>query len=161
MRNIKTMLSSNTPEWGTPQELFDELNREFGFTLDPCATDENAKCQKYFTKEDNGLNQNWDNEIVFCNPPCGSETPKWVKKASEAKGGKVVMLIPARTDTRYFHDYIYNKAEIRFIKGRLKFTGEQKGSGSAPFPSMIVIFQQAKQNIGELTPKSKEDSNGI
>jgi phage N-6-adenine-methyltransferase len=140
MKNIKTMLSSNTPEWGTPLTFFDELNKEFNFTLDPCATKENAKCSKFYTKEDNGLSKDWDNEIVFCNPPYGTESPKWVKKASEAKGGKVVMLIPARTDTRYFHDYIYGKAEIRFIKGRLKFEGTQKGSGAAPFPSMVVIF---------------------
>ena len=140
MKNIKTMLSSNTPEWSTPQKFFDELDKEFHFTLDPCATKENAKCSKFYTKEDGGLSKNWDNEIVFCNPPYGSETPKWVEKASKTKG-LVVMLIPARTDTRYFHDYIYNKAEIRFIKGRLKFGGEQKGSGSAPFPSMVVIFK--------------------
>jgi site-specific DNA-methyltransferase (adenine-specific) len=139
MKNIKTMLSSNTPEWSTPQFFFDELNKEFNFTLDPCATKENAKCEKFYTKEDDGLSKNWDKDRVFCNPPYGSETPKWVKKASESKG-LVVMLIPARTDTRYFHDYIYNKTEIRFIKGRLKFGGNQKGRGSAPFPSMVVVF---------------------
>ena len=133
--------SSKTPEWSTPQYLFDELNSEFHFTLDPCAVPENAKCAKFYTKEDDGLAQSWDNEIVFCNPPYGRETPKWVKKASEARGGAVVMLIPARTDTLYFHRYIYNKAEIRFIKGRLKFGGGQKGIGSAPFPSMVLIFK--------------------
>lgn len=81
---------------------------------------------------------------VFCNPPYGSEIKNWVKKCSE-EGKKenttVVMLIPARTDTKYFHEYIYNKAEIRFVKGRLKFTGVQAGSGAAPFPSMVVIFK--------------------
>ena len=141
MRNIKTMLSSVDMDWGTPQDFFDELNTEFHFTLDPCATKETAKCSKYYTKEIDGLKQDWTNEIVFCNPPYGSEIKDWVKKCSES-GTKVVMLIPARTDTKYFHEYIYDKSnvEIRFIKGRLKFTGKQKGSGSAPFPSMIVIF---------------------
>ena len=143
--NIDLMFSSKTPEWATPQAFFDELNKEFNFTLDPCATKENAKCKKFYTKEDDGLKQNWDNERVFCNPPYGSEIKDWVKKASEAKGGVVVMLIPARTDTKYFHEYIYHKSEIRFIKGRLKFEGLQKGSGSAPFPSMIIIFNKLKE----------------
>ena len=95
----KGMMSSNSNEWSTPQWLFDELNKEFGFTLDPCATMQNAKCKKFYTKEDDGLSKSWDNEMVFCNPPYGREIPKWVKKASEARCGVVVMLIPARTDT--------------------------------------------------------------
>lgn len=140
--NTDLMFSSKTNEWATPQYLFDELNKEFNFTLDPCATKENAKCKKFFTIEDDGLKQSWDNEIVFCNPPYGRQIKDWVKKASEAKGGIVVMLIPARPDTTYFHNYIYNKAEIRFIKGRVKFNGLQKGSGAAPFPSMLVIFKE-------------------
>lgn len=134
----KGLFTSNTDLWSTPQDFFDKLDNEFNFTLDPCALQENAKCKKFFTKEDDGLLQNWDNEIVFCNPPYGREISKWVKKASEAEGGLVVMLLPARTDTRYFHDYIYNKSEIRFIKGRLKF-GD--ATNSAPFPSMVVIFK--------------------
>ncbi len=133
----KGLFSSKTDQWSTPIDFFFELNKEFNFTLDPCADESNAKCNKFFTKEDDGLSKNWDNEIVFCNPPYGRKIKYWVKKSSEAKGGIVVMLIPARTDTRYFHEYIYHKAEIRFIKGRLKF-GDSKNS--APFPSMIVIF---------------------
>lgn len=129
--------SSKTDLWSTPQDFYDKLDAEFGFTLDPCSTEQNAKCNKYFTKKDDGLRQNWDNEVVFMNPPYGREIKHWVKKASEAKGGVVVCLLPARTDTRWFHDYIYNKAETRFIKGRLKF-GDAKNS--APFPSMVVIF---------------------
>lgn len=143
MKNLKTMLSSKDMTWETPQDFFDELNKEFNFTLDPCATPETAKCKKFYTKEDDGLSKDWDKEIVFCNPPYGTEIKHWVKKCSdEARKSytTVVMLIPARTDTIYFHEYIYHKADIRFIKGRLKFGGEQKGSGSAPFPSMIVIF---------------------
>jgi len=138
------MLSSEDMTWGTPQDFFDKLDNEFKFTLDPCATKETAKCKKYYTKEDNGLLMGWDGEIVFCNPPYGREIKHWVKKCyNEGKKHEttVVMLIPARTDTIYFHDYIYHKSEIRFIKGRLKFVGKQKGSGSAPFLSMVVIFK--------------------
>ncbi len=144
MKNLKTMLSSEDMTWGTPQDFFDKLDEEFHFTLDPCATPETAKCKKFYTKEDDGLSKDWTGEIVFCNPPYGREIKHWVRKCSiEAThiGTVVVMLIPARTDTIYFHEYIYNKAEIRFIKGRLKFVGKQKGSGSAPFPSMLIIYQ--------------------
>ena len=132
------MLSSKDMDWETPQDFFDKLNKEFHFTLDPCATKKTAKCKKYYTKKDNGLNKNWSNETVFCNPPYGQEIKHWVKKCAEANT-KVVMLIPARTDTIYFHEYIYSKAEIRFIKGRLKFG---KANNSAPFPSMLVIFNK-------------------
>lgn len=131
------MYSSATCEWSTPQGLFDALNSEFKFTLDPCSTHENAKCEKHYTLEDDGLSKSWDGETVFCNPPYGREIGKWVKKCSEVKNGIVVMLIHARTDTKWFHEYIYNKSEIRFIRGRLKFGGSKN---SAPFPSMIVIF---------------------
>lgn len=143
MRNLKTMLSSKDMDWETPQDFFDKLNKEFNFTLDPCATKKTAKCKKYYTEEDNGLEQDWSGEIVFCNPPYGSAIKHWVKKCyveSNKPNTKVVMLIPARTDTIYFHDFIYQDAEIRFIKGRLKFGGKQKGSGAAPFPSMVVVF---------------------
>lgn len=137
--NTSGMFSSKTPEWATPQHVFDELNKEFDFTLDPCSTHENAKCEYHFTKEEDGLSQNWGGQTVFCNPPYGRELPKWVKKCHDEgqNGATVVMLIPARTDTRWFHEYIYHKAEIRFIKGRLKF-GNSKSA--APFPSMLVIY---------------------
>lgn len=135
------MYSSATDQWATPQAFFDELNAEFGFTLDPCALPSNAKCAKYYTPTDNGLLQNWGGEIVFCNPPYGRAIYDWVRKCSEEASKPnttVVALIPARTDTRYFHEFIYHKAkEIRFVKGRLKF-GDAKSA--APFPSMIVIF---------------------
>lgn len=130
---------SKTDQWATPQWFFNELNAEFGFTLDPCADDSNHKCDKYFTKEQNGLAQNWVGETVFCNPPYGREIGKWVRKAATS-GTNVVMLLPARTDTKWFHEYIYGKSEIRFLKGRLKF-GDSKNS--APFPSMVVIFRGA------------------
>ena len=143
MNNLKVMLSSQDMTWETPQDFFDELNKEFNFNLDPCATPDTAKCKKYFTKEDDGLKQSWGGYTVFCNPPYGTAIKDWVKKCSdESKKPNtiVVMLIPARTDTRYFHEYIYHKAKIRFIKGRLKFSVKQKGSGPAPFPSMLAIF---------------------
>lgn len=137
------MFSSATAEWSTPQDFFDELNKEFCFNLDPCCTHENAKCEDHYTKEDNGLEQNWGGRIVFVNPPYGKEIGLWVKKSYEESlkaGTTVVMLIPARTDTRYFHEYIYHKAQqIRFIRGRLKFGGSDN---SAPFPSMVVIFKR-------------------
>jgi len=138
--NTEVMFSSKTNEWSTPQAFYDKLNDEFHFTLDPCATHENTKCKKYYTVEDNGLNKSWENEVVFCNPPYGREIKKWVKKAhEESKHATIVMLIPARTDTSYFHDYIYHKAKIRFIRGRLKF-GDSKNP--APFPSMVIIFDK-------------------
>lgn len=136
--NNNVMFSSKTDVWATPQRFFDELDREFNFELDVCATPENAKCRRFYTKEQDGLAQPWVGR-VWCNPPYGREIGKWVKKAFEtaARGGLVVMLLPARTDTRWFHDYIYGKADVRFIRGRLKF-GDSKNS--APFPSMVVIF---------------------
>lgn len=136
----KGLFSSRSDEWATPRDLFDALNAEFNFTLDPCATPQNAKCKTFYTAEIDGLVQNWGGYRVFCNPPYGRQIGKWVKKCYEEsqKGTLVVMLIPARTDTAYFHDYIYGKAkEIRFIKGRLHFNESRQ---SAPFPSMVVVF---------------------
>lgn len=134
---MKVMFSSRSNEWETPHSLFDELDREFHFTLDPCATPENAKCSTFYTLEEDGLSKDWSGEIVFCNPPYGREIKKWVEKAADSKA-TTVMLIPARTDTSYFHEHIYGKAEIRFIRGRLKFGDGKK---DAPFPSMVVIFR--------------------
>ena len=131
--------SSKTNEWDTPKDFYETLDREFHFTLDPATNGTNSKCARFYTQADDGLAQSWDNEAVFCNPPYGREIGRWIEKASKATGGVVVMLIPARTDTRYFHDYIYNKAEIRFLRGRLKFGGSKN---SAPFPSMLVIFRK-------------------
>ena len=141
--NAELMFSSKSDQWATPQNFFDKLNDEFHFTLDPCADEFNHKCKKYYTQQENGLMQDWSGEIVFCNPPYGRETQHWVKKCfSEVHSGDcrcAVMLIPARTDTRWFHDFIYHKSEIRFIKGRLKF-GDSKNA--APFPSMVVVFKK-------------------
>nr|DAI65358.1 MAG TPA: DNA N-6-adenine-methyltransferase [Caudoviricetes sp.] len=141
----EAMFTSKTNEWATPQAFFDELNKEFNFTLDPCATPQNAKCARYFTKEIDGLSQSWRGEIVFCNPPYGRDLSKWVAKAyTETLSGEatlVVMLIPARTDTSYFHDYIYKKHEVRFIRGRLHFN---ESKCAAPFPSMVVVMRGKK-----------------
>lgn len=124
-----------------------QLDDEFHFTLDPCCTAENAKCRKYYTKAENGLEQDWKGETVFCNPPYSrgkKGTPgqeAWIKKCfeeSQKTDTTCVMLLPARTDTKAFHTYIYGYAEIRFIRGRLKFGGS---TNSAPFPSMIVVFK--------------------
>jgi len=131
---------AKTNEWETPQTLFDELNNEFHFTVDVCATKENAKVSNYYTKEQDGLSQDWTGETVWCNPPYGRQMQKWIHKCYEhfVNGGSAVMLIPSRTDTKAFHDYIYGKAEIRFIKGRLKFGNSKE---NAPFSSMIVVFR--------------------
>jgi site-specific DNA-methyltransferase (adenine-specific) len=137
------LFSSATDQWATPQWLFDELDKEFRFTLDPCADESNHKCQKYYTKTQDGLSQDWGGEIVFCNPPYGRKIGLWVKKCHDEVKTKscpcAVMLIPARTDTKWFHENVYKKAELRFVKGRIKF-GNAKYN--APFPSMIVIFKK-------------------
>ena len=132
------LTSSNTDEWATPQDLFDTLDATFHFTLDPCATPENAKCAKFYTKEQDGLKQDWGGAVIWCNPPYGREIGKWIKKCAEHRG-VAVMLIPARTDTRWWHSYIDKNpdAHVYFIKGRLKF-GNAKNC--APFPSAIVVY---------------------
>lgn len=141
------MLPAKNIDWETPQDLFDELNAEFDFTLDPCATRENAKCPKYYTKRQNGLIQSWTKERVFMNPSYGREIIAWVEKAytetqpnffETATAQVVVGLLPVRTDTKWFHKYIYHKAEIRFIRGRLYFSNVES---AAPFPSMILIWR--------------------
>ena len=138
--NTEVMFSSKTDLWETPQDLFDRLDAEFGFDLDACALPQNAKCAAYYTPEQDALSQPWDG-VVWCNPPYGRNIGKWVQKAREENrrnNNYIVMLLPARTDTRWFHDYILGKAEIRFVRGRLKFGGSKN---SAPFPSMVVVFR--------------------
>lgn len=131
------MFSSNTDLWETPQDFFDCLNKEFCFDLDVCALPENAKCKRFFTPDDDGLNQEWSG-TVWCNPPYGRQIGKWIKKAHDS-ACTTVMLLPARTDTAWFHNYIYGKAEIRFVRGRLKFGGAK---WNAPFPCMVVIYRR-------------------
>ena len=152
------LLASGRDDWETPQEFFDKLNAEFGFTLDVCACKETAKCAKFFTPSEDGLTRDWTGEIVYCNPPYGREQDAWIKKCYEhgAKGGVAVMLLPARTDTARFHDFIYGKAEIRFVRGRLKFG---KSKNAAPFPSMVVVFNKRrnKNTISTNGDKNKHE----
>ncbi len=140
---IKAMIMSERDDWETPTDLFEKLNKEFNFQLDVCASDENAKCKKYFTKKNNALKLAWNHhESIFMNPPYGRKIGPFIKRAYEESqlNCTVVCLLPARTDTKWFHDYCV-KGEIRFIKGRLKFSNSKN---NAPFPSMIVIFRPNK-----------------
>ena len=135
------MFSSKTGNWATPQEFFDKLDWRFGpFTLDPCASASNTKCANFYTEAEDGLSKNWEGFTSFVNPPYGRGIEKWIEKAykeSQKPNTTVVMLIPSRTDTRYWHDYVMKASEIHFIKGRLKF-GDS--ANSAPFPSAVVVF---------------------
>lgn len=137
----KALLSSNTCEWETPQLFFDALNAEHHFDVDVCATANNAKCERYYTKEQDGLSQQWKG-VCWMNPPYGREIGKWMRKAYESSlyGATVVCLVPARTDTAWWHDYAM-KGEVEFVRGRLKFGGSK---ANAPFPSAIVTFWAAR-----------------
>lgn len=140
------MMSSATVEWGTPQDFFDKLNAEFGFTLDVCATADNAKCARYFSSHDDGLKQSWVGERVWCNPPYGKGIGDWLMKCADAvmdiEGPQLaVALIPARTDTKWFQDFVLPYAELRWVKGRLKFGGSKN---SAPFPSVVAVYRGVK-----------------
>lgn len=141
--NKELMFSNNKNDWRTPIDLFLSLNQEFHFTVDLCADKDNALCEKFYSEENNGLEADLTGEIVYCNPPYkrGMQTAfikKYYESSMAGEGTTCVMLLPARTDTKAFHEYIYGKAEIRFIKGRLKFSN---ADNPAPFPSMIVIFR--------------------
>ena len=143
----KGMLSSQHDCWETQQELFDELDREFSFTLDVCALPENVKCTRFFSPQDDGLEQPWDG-VCWCNPPYGSALKRWVEKAAweSGRGVTTVMLLPARTDTGWFHDYIKDKAEVRFLRGRIRFMGAKY---NAPFPSMVAVFKGQQEKVRE------------
>jgi len=135
------MPKAKTTEWETPQAFFHSLNREFHFGLDPCATAVNAKCNRYFTRAHDGLSKSWANSPVYVNPPYGRELAAWVKKAyneSRLSPYPIVMLLPARTDTHWWHDYVMRADEIRFVEGRLKFGGADT---SATFPSVVAVFR--------------------
>ena len=150
----KVLLSTGKDDWETPSALFAELHEEFRFTLDAAASDVNHKLPRYYTEKTDGLSQSWANEVVFCNPPYSRKTKNnpgqeaWIRKAyAESLGGAtVVLLIPARTDTKAFHDTILPNAEIRFIRGRLRFEEQGLPRDGAPFPSMIVIFRPPFDN---------------
>lgn len=136
--------SSKSVEWETPQDFFDKLNEEFQFTLDACASDENAKCDRYFTIRQNGLAQDWSGEMVWLNPPYGTHIKRWIEKA-RGERATTVCIVPARTDTRWwglFWDYDRHKpienCEVRFLPKRIRFQGVEK---DAPFPCAVVIFR--------------------
>lgn len=135
--------ASRKQDWTTPDEIFAPLHAEFGFTLDAAASVENARAPAYFTAEQNGLKQNWGRHVVWLNPPYGETTgglSAWVAKSVDAasKGATVVMLIPARTNTVWFHDHCLARGEVRFIKGRPKFGDADHG---LPQPLCLVIFR--------------------
>ena len=140
MKTGKAQLISNKSDWQTPRELFDRLDNEFHFTLDPCSSHENALCKKHYTIAEDGLAQDWTGEVVFCNPPYGKEPlPKGIEKCATEKA-TCVMLIPARVSRICFHRWIFGNpnAETRFIKGRLRFSNAKH---NAPFDSVVVIFR--------------------
>ena len=129
--------SSRTELWSTPQELFDRYNEKYHFDVDVCALPENAKCEVYYTPQVDGLKQEWSG-VCWCNPPYGRQIGKWVQKAVESNA-TVVMLLPARTDTKWFRDYCLKCGEVEFLRGRIKFGGCEH---NAPFPSMVVVFDR-------------------
>lgn len=139
------LFSSKNNEWGTPRHFFEKLVDMFGeFTLDPCATEESAKANKYYTKEDDGLAQDWSNELVFMNPPYNRYVGLWMEKAvdSSFRGATVVCLVYARTDTKWWHDYVMPHADrVYFVRGRLKFVG---ADNSAPAPSTVIVFRPTR-----------------
>jgi phage N-6-adenine-methyltransferase len=141
-KRLPVNLRHKSIEWETPPDLFEKLDHEFGFTLDVCATPENAKCETFFTKEQDALQQNWTG-VVWCNPPYGLALRQWIQKAyaSSRCGATVVCLLPNRSDTRWWHEYILPYAEIRFVRGRLKFNGV---GSSAPFPSVLAVFRKCQ-----------------
>lgn len=143
---VNVHFSSASDMWSTPQDLFDRLNAVFGFTLDVCATAENTKCKRFYGPYQDGLQQVWEG-VCWMNPPYGRTIRRWMQKAyeSSARGATVVCLIPARTDTAWWHDYAM-RGEIEFLRGRLKFGGHKN---SAPFPSAIVVFRPSGSNVKE------------
>ncbi len=151
-RDKSVHFSSESGEWATPQWLFDSLDKEFRFTLDPCCTHENAKCKKHYTKKENGLLQSWADERVYMNPPYGRDIKPWMCKAYEEfkNGALVVCLVAARTDTAWWHDYAA-KGDVRFYRGRLRF-GEAKQSAS--FPSALVVFRPGQYSYHDLPNRS-------
>lgn len=155
MKDLKGCFSHNSDEWRTPKKLYEELNQEFHFDIDLASTDENALCKEHYTKEfPFNFSYQPHNKNIWCNPPYSNikQFMEYAQYLMELKNN-VVMLIPSRTDTKWFHKYVYkkNNVEIRFIKGRLKFND---GVGSAPFPSMIVIFRGLNNELD--THKNKE-----
>jgi site-specific DNA-methyltransferase (adenine-specific) len=141
--NMSVHYSSKSALWETPDDFYQRLYVEFGFTTDVAALPTNTKCRSFYTPEMDGLAQDWRG-VLWLNPPYGREISRWVAKAYQAaqeNGATVVCLLPARTDTKWWHTYVMRAAEIRFVRGRLKFSN---AVSSAPFPSAVVIFRPGK-----------------
>ena len=157
-RSLRAMMASNVHTWATPPELFAKLNAEFRFTLDPCCVPATAKCAKYFTPDDDGLAQDWSRDRVFMNPPYGRALRDWMQKAYEEslRGALVVCLVPARTDTAWWHEWVERKAEVRFIRGRVAFLLDGK-AGDPAFASALVIYRPATECTchGSHVPRAK------
>lgn len=137
----RAAMTSCNEDWETPQRLFEQLDERFRFTLDPCSTHDNAKCDRHYTKEEDGLAQSWAGESVFCNPPYGRGMAAWVRKcAEESRHANVSLLVPARTDTRWFWSYVAPYARVEFIQGRLRYELGGVPLNSSPFPSMLCIY---------------------
>lgn len=149
-KSWKPATTSQKEDWETPQKMFEELNDKYHFTYDLAANDINTKCEKYFSKEDDSLSVSWKDleGNLFLNPPYSRQLKHWIEKAYreslEKKDGNIVLVIPSRTDTSYWHDYIFHKAEIKFLRGRIKFEFLGKSKDPAPFPSAIVIYKCGK-----------------
>lgn len=148
-KKYMTRTEESKDDWETPQEFFNILDKEFSFTLDACASKENTKCKKFYTKEQNGLIQNWKGETVFCNPPY-VDIEIWCKKCS-IEGNKpntvVVLLMPVRSDTKYWHNYIMKAEEIRFVKGRIHFLLNGVAQKQTNFPSCVIVFRKTKTDL--------------
>lgn len=150
----KALFSSKKQDWETPIDFFNKLDEVFKFEIDVAASDDNAKCEKYFTEKDDGLDQEW-NGVCWMNPPYGRKQIKWIEKAynESQNGATVVCLIPAKPDTKIWQDVIFKKTiAVCFVKGRLKFGGSKV---NAPFPSALVVFSKEisrseKQVLNEL-----------
>jgi len=140
----KVTKSLDSIVWGTPPEIFNPINDEFKFTLDVCAIAENSKCDRFFTPDDDGLKQSWENEVCWCNPPYGKDVPKWCKKALQEsyRGATTVLLIPCKTNTNWWHDIVIANAEVRFLRGRVKFIQNgQQFTQALPWPLAFVVFR--------------------
>jgi len=142
---VKVHYSSEREDWETPQDFFDGLNSRFNFTLDVCATPENAKCERYLSKQEDALKLSWGDNVCWMNPPYGRQIGRWLEKAykESQKRAIVVCLVPSRTDTRWWHDYCM-RGRIEFLRGRLKFEGAKH---NAPFPSAIVVFDSTGRYV--------------
>ena len=155
------IMSSNSNEWYTPKYIIDYIEKTYGkIILDPCSSKSTSIGVKNYTKEDNGLSKDWNERVVFVNPPYGREIKQWVKKSKEENekhNNTIILLIPARTDTSYWHEYIFPRYnEIHFIKGRIKFLTDEGESQSAPFPSCLVVFNNSEEKIVEVLDFKKE-----